>query len=69
MLVLLFLLLIGALVIIKNSIVYSMKGVALLLKICFSLIGALLLFAGGLVGAVFGMVILIGCGIHLLARI
>ncbi len=63
-----FLLLAGIFLIIKFSVIISVKGVALIIKMCFSLIGVVLIFAGGILGAVIGMIILIGCGIHMLAK-
>ena len=53
--------------ILKFSFVITVKGMVLLLKLCLSLIGVVLLLTGGVIGAVFGVLILIGCGIHMLA--
>ena len=53
--------------ILKFSFVITVKGTAFLLKFFLSLIGVVLLLAGGMIGAVIGILILIGCGIHMLA--
>lgn len=65
-LLLLICLLAGAFTVIRYGIVLSLKGVALLLRISFALLGAALLLAGGVIGAVVGAVLLICLGIRLL---
>lgn len=65
-LLLLICLLAGVFTVIKHGIVLSVKGIALLLRVTFALIGAALVLAGGVIGAVIGLVLLICLGIRLL---